>query len=721
MNPILQDAIKKLTPFADPHAGGRHLSIEEKSATSVDVHMVCRGEPLAFAVEVVDEAIQLSRHGEVRTLREFLAADLADLNSLAAIESSYWHDNYIDSAGSVQESGKTGSALTLLNGLVREQRGATQIVFVTAAAGGGKSRTLQRLTHVGAKTFAIDDMQARLFLYVDAQARALARFDEALAVALDQFRSRLTFDQVIPLVRENLLVVVVDGFDELLETGKVDTVASLTDFVRELGGDGAIVLSGRSAYYESEFGTRIANDVGTWELSRLEVLGWDLPQTEEFLAGEGSDLDARQVFESASLLSDGRRASPFFVATLVDLKLDTGAGLGTVSALVSALAKREAELKLRDLSGAPILSTNALLDLVEDIGVDLWLAETRYLKDRDLREVVAAVVPTVQSELFRYVQQRGPFLAFFTAEQGRVAFRHEIWFEYFVARHIAKRLENDLSALKWILPRAPCSQTIADLAILDSGSTAAYADGSRVRDLQTLVFVGEKRQTLARDNVARLCAAAMRSAHTISQWTIEDLSFSDEEFQRLLTADLVLRRCAFVACDFRNTTLSASTERVLFDRARVNDQTRLSLTGDYRIASMVTDATIYSPKRIAEWVAAHGGSAASRPLLVRQEVLDLLERLATQLQTRNVFWPDDDWFTWLSRHPDWQSVRQILEATEVMVLERSENRRAPRDRLHTTVKLAELVQVLCGEPTSDAVIQESAAQLSAQFPPQVPG
>lgn len=684
--------------------------------------MVCRGEPLAFAVELAGEAIQIRGNGTVKTLREFLAADLADLNSLASIEASYWHDDYIDSGGTVREgraSGETGSALSILSKLVREQRDATQIVFVTAAAGGGKSRTLQRLTQFGAEAFSISDTQSRLFLYVDAQARALARFDEALAVALDQFRSRLTFDQVIPLVREELLVVVVDGFDELLETGKVDTVASLTDFVRELCGEGAVILSGRSAYYETEFGTRIANDVGTWELSRLEVLGWDIQQTREFLAGAKSDLDAAEIFESAALLSDGDRASPFFVATLVDLKRDARAGLGSVSALVNALANREAELKLRDLSGAPILTAAALLDLVEDIGVDLWLAETRTLKDRDLREVVSAVVPTVQSELFRYVQQRGPFLAFFSAEQGGVAFRHEIWFEYFVARHIAKRLQSDISALRWILPRAPCSQTIADLAILESGSTAAYADGARARELQALSFVGEKRPTLARENVARFCAAAMRSAQSISQWTIEDLSFSDETFERVSMTDLVLRRCAFVACDLRNSTMSATTEGALFDRTRVNDQTRLNLSGDYRIVSLVTDVPIYSPRRIAEWVAAHGGIAAQRPLLVRQEVLDLLERLATQLQTRNVFWPDDDWFTWLGRHADWQSVRQILEDTTVMVLERSENRRAPRDRLHTTVRLAELVSALGGEPTSDTRIVDAAAQLRAEFPPAV--
>jgi hypothetical protein len=74
-------------------------------------------------------------------------------------------------------------------------------------------------------------------------------------------------------------------------------------------------------------------------------------------------------------------------------------------------------------------------------------------------------------------------------------------------------------------------------------------------------------------------------------------------------------------------------------------------------------------------------------------------------------------FRWLHSHPDWPTVREILEASGVLVLDRSENKRAPRDRLHATVKISELIAALGGEQPSDDRIADAVTRLEAEFPP----
>lgn len=80
MKPLLENAITTLAPFADPHAGGRHMSVDETSADTVAVRMVCRGDELKFSLELAADHVRVRRGRQLTTLREFLAGpDLADL------------------------------------------------------------------------------------------------------------------------------------------------------------------------------------------------------------------------------------------------------------------------------------------------------------------------------------------------------------------------------------------------------------------------------------------------------------------------------------------------------------------------------------------------------------------------------------------------------------------------------------------------------------------
>src|SRR5947209_3382506 len=82
-------------------------------------------------------------------------------------------------------------------------------------AGSGKTRVLQELVKEQAQLYQRGQTD-RLYLYINAQGRALARFNEALATELQDLRAAVTYHAVSALVRLGILVPVIDGFDELL-------------------------------------------------------------------------------------------------------------------------------------------------------------------------------------------------------------------------------------------------------------------------------------------------------------------------------------------------------------------------------------------------------------------------------------------------------------------------------------------------------------------------
>ena len=90
-----------------------------------------------------------------------------------------------------------------------------------------------------------------LFFYIDVQGRALSRLDDAMARDLQDLRSRFYYNAVPTLVRNGLLIPVIDGFDELLGTGGyVDAFSSLAALIAQLNGCGALVASARSAFFD---------------------------------------------------------------------------------------------------------------------------------------------------------------------------------------------------------------------------------------------------------------------------------------------------------------------------------------------------------------------------------------------------------------------------------------------------------------------------------------
>jgi hypothetical protein len=388
---------KDLSPFADP---GTQLEISGDKR-SLTAHWTARGRAFeaGFALSL-EGGVQATFRGQSLTYKSFLASpEMADLLGLAKmILQAQPRGLFVATKAVAVDSSEATPrpALDVLQALLSAKPSdVTRIVMVTGEAGSGKTRVLQELVKEQAQQYQRGRTDC-LYVYINAQGRALARFNEALATELQDLRAAVTYHAVSALVRLGILVPVIDGFDELLGVGGYDDAfSSLTGFIEELDGQGQIVASARSTYYEQEFVARASSvsslGAQAWTQIPVEVHSWgdvefgeyvrQFVESEHLPAAEGDAL--REKLEA---VFSGRNAQfrqkPLFVARTVDiLKKEPSfqGGDDLLKELVAAYLERERREKLLDRHAGTLLTTDQMRLLFCTLAEEMWNQETREL------------------------------------------------------------------------------------------------------------------------------------------------------------------------------------------------------------------------------------------------------------------------------------------------------------------------------------------------------
>jgi hypothetical protein len=347
---------------------------------------------------------------------------------------------------------------------VESNRGQTLVVFVAGEAGIGKTRAmsevaLNRAREVEAAGDADPDSGKPLYLFVTSRGQEQDSLDRVVNAAVVNTRN-LREDAVKALCRNGLMVLFIDGFDELLG-GNVyrDPVGSLRKWIEALGGRGVILVSARSSYYLNRYRASIDKQVGQHSLAvahkLAELRRWDDPRLAEFLSYYG-------LPEKITLGSDDRKllGLPFFAHVYVDQLLKgkpSDAPLPEI--LLTQYLAREAD-KLDDPSAgvqdggdlagplpenAPLLSTTQLRKLFEAVALLMAGNSQREVLLEDLEW--AAQLALDAEQLDSRIRER--LIALCGLEPGtsqqdqRFRFQHELFFDYFLAGHIGRLLEQE--------------------------------------------------------------------------------------------------------------------------------------------------------------------------------------------------------------------------------------------------------------------------------------
>lgn len=654
---------------------------------------------------------------------EFFASEhMADLRALADYTATTIEvpKPYVQATARQTDPEEDAPSDALIRGLCRDRLPylRTQVVFLRAPAGAGKTALLRHLAVEQAVAFR-EGRETFLYLYVDAQGRALSRLDEAIAAVLNDLRSSFTYHAVPALTRLGLLVPIIDGFDELLGVGGYqEAFSSLAAFLTRLEGQGALVASARASFYALSDLSRAASAVPAsrantvnYEISPIELLPWDDNALRSYLelTGEFTQLGTKTPAEGLQSLTERVGAAgaellrtPFFTAAVLQL-LSAGKaipeGSRVLQALVDLFVEREVE-KLRDKHGIPILSAQQHMRLLEMVADEMWWQGARELDPDTLTTIgeLACDEFGISVESARALLGRLAAHALLSVQGStrKLLFQHEYFYAYFLGRRLAMVLTRRERPGEF-LGRAPFSPVVAT-------ETVNLLDGSAEQLRPLLAALAELHGTsmltrdIVRSNLGLLYAALIREySAALGGMSAVDAYFEAPNFGHTVLEGVTFEKCELRRPDFRSATWRnvRLVESQLMEPV-VDERTTLGLV-DVRIPDDVQGVAVvaktgeeltFAPADVSRILQRLGATLRVEPTPVEVEPSETSVRHTAVLRrflrmaSRMFSYSDDDLDNkGLSKSKEWRTLEQLLQRHN-LVEDLHIARRGPTGTMH---------------------------------------
>ena len=330
---------------------------------------------------------------------------------------------------------------------------STAVYFLIGQAGLGKTELMVSLARERAREIESNPALALpLYLFVSSTGRTLSSLEDAVNSALN-ITKLLSSQSAKALCRNGLLVLLVDGFDELLgSSGYENALGSLEPWFRELGGRGVLVASARSSYYLTQYRRSLAQAANlNVDHTLAELQPWSRTDSEKYLREMGvtSTIIAGIRDRDWSILS-----VPFFAKAFAAwLARAQGTGqmlLSIYEIVVEQYLEREAR-KLTDPNAGPLLNAEELRLLFTEVADLMQGAKNREIEQADLVACAEVVVNTANLEATRPGLTRrlsslcGLGVSSDSGGQNQFGFSHEVLFDCFLSLAIQQRISNVLN------------------------------------------------------------------------------------------------------------------------------------------------------------------------------------------------------------------------------------------------------------------------------------
>lgn len=574
MSTVIDDIRSDLETFADPRTA---VEIDSDAALW---EQGGEARVIQFVRAASGSQPDVRYNGQVFPYREFLAstsmANLANLAKFIARESPFPH-SMIDTTAHLQGDDETVEDVDVATSLIDRRATqdlpymSTRVLLVQGEAGIGKTSCLKQLAVQQARRY-LEGQASFLYFYVDAQGRALSRLEDAMAKDLQDLRSQFSYAAVAPLTRHQLLIPIVDGFDELLGSGGYEEAfSSLAAFLSRLDGHGCVVASARSSFFDYRNFHRNATrfsavETFSYQVDTIQIRPWDSHQIDEYIRAEAVRLnrDNERVLARFEILKNSLAATdvellckPFYAARVADLVIHRDVvppRQALVDLLIAVFLEREHE-KLLDRDGQPLLPVNGHRKFLAELAEEMWWQENKRI---DVGTVQAAagmitedlrLAPANVRQIVEKVSSYA-FLTTDTSEQKTLRFEHEVYYGYFLATGLAQKIVQGGDSLRRFLRRAVIDDILVQHTVR---RLVQESEGmaSPVANLSAAVRGGPS-DLVARENAGRIIADLIRQTEAV----VEGVRVKNVVFRQVDFGECVLRRYAFQNCDFHEVDLT---------------------------------------------------------------------------------------------------------------------------------------------------------------------
>lgn len=752
-----KDRIERdLTSFGDP---GAQVNVTRSGRTlRATWTMRGTGRDAVFSVSL-DRGVHVDVGGRRLPYHHFIAGtDMADLAQVARMIRQASKPQIFVPIRAVRDGGEDAESepavdklLALLDGGSQD---ATRVIMITGDAGAGKTHVLRELVRRRADEY-LHGRASGLLLYVNAQGRALARLNEALATELQDLKVGLTYHSVAVLTRLGMLVPAIDGFDELLGvSGYDDAFSSLAGFLEQLEGEGQVLASARSVYYEEEFLSRAGSQSLTgdqrWSHDAVRVLAWSKDDREDYLrqwseskrlTGTESSKLRKRLRAAFDVHNEDLASKPLFLTRTVDLLWDNpkfAGGADLLKALTRAYLDREINDKLLDRESQPVLSRRQMEGLMCELALEMWNQETRELDAGSVREVAEYFVDSegLRETARQIVIERMPTLAFLTrgenssSSRNDIAFEHDVFFFYFLAGAISAQFESATTDVRIVLSRSALPEDVAGRVALELETLLCVGGG--VDGLQSLLdrlaragATEWHRTTQVRENAGLLTMALIRAYARSgdSPQEVEGCSVRSMVFPGGHLNGVTLRCCELVDVTVRRTDLSTTrfvacdARDTVFLEPRVSpESTRLELKGlepvqvmGLRVQQGNQAKAHYAPRTIVDMLVRCGAPVRKEHAPIGPRIatahMATLERLVQAYRRANPICKQDPHLSSIFDQSEWSEIERLLIEHNLVDLEPRRTSGKPKDFLRRRFLPEQLMAGLSAREDTDRRVQ----------------
>lgn len=502
---------------------------------------------------------------------------------------------------------------------------SVHVTLIDGPAGIGKTTFISSLALSRAETYQTIRRRP-LILHVQSRGRVLTYLQDMIAFSLQKLRLAVTFDQLPVLVRRGLVILAIDGFDELADPNGYDLAwGQINDLVDQVRGHGTLILAGRETFIGLErIQTRLTSLTKQDDVDLLSLEHPDPTTAKDWLKKKKwSDEGLRSA---EALFEPGSYAlRPFFLSQFADPGTESSIGETSTGSLlgflVQSMIDREAD-KLGD-AVAKVLDEDKrrdyLLRLLCEVARSMADDGMEAIDEHMLAWSVDAAAVGMPSEIVGLLKHRAPVTAFMEKDDAPNyrRFTHSQIYHYFlgletialiVKREIPKYVRRNIMGAEFL---TTFSDVLAETAGSDPDRISAFFR-SACHLVEAYAWVDQGVRNLGAYMMATL--PAMEGTENLS---IRGLDIDEATIQGTAPPaeihKVVMNQLDIRGSDIREMTFAGSTvvTLVVDDATRVPvsfpDPARLQYAGTGgKSKSVITD-----PEKITKWLDKHGRSEQS--------------------------------------------------------------------------------------------------------------
>jgi hypothetical protein len=459
---------------------------------------------------------------------------------------------------------------------------------------------------------------------------------------MNQLRfQRLYYDAFLELVRMGVIVPALDGFEEVfVETSDGDAVSSLGSLIRQMGGDGTLLIAARKAYFEYrrlETQAKLLDALPDVDVafSRVRLKRWAREEFVTYAIQCGIRGGAQLYSEMTGRVAPDHPlvTRPVLIKRLVEIAKGQNdfsfiASIHPESSefflrFIDKILEREATEKWIDKLGdppGPLLSLPEHHQLLGYIAEEMWVTKTAMLSGEMLDSIAEIIseslgkTPTVARQIRERVKQHALIVA--SSSQKQFAFDHDNFREFFlgeqIGRHLLGRRSSDLRGVMRV--------DLAQGFVLDSAISLLECEGANWNETLGIVQEAARMEgpsSYVRENSGSIAVRLLERSQSPGT-VIEDFVFTTDALQgrRIMgtefrkcyfrptsLASTTLLNCKFIDCEFERLELEGTSR---MEGVSMGTGTAVHSLGVLRNSEL---SEIYDPKRITEILTQAGFAA----------------------------------------------------------------------------------------------------------------